>query len=201
MAKVSLLNRLLQILERQTVLRPRDLDAYGIPRNYLARLHQRGLVERVGRGLYRLPQADVTRHHSLVVASRRVPHGVICLLSALHYHGLTTQVPFAVWLAIANKAHRPRIESLPVRLVRFSGPALTEGVDELLIEGIPVKIYNPAKTVADCFKYRHKIGLDVAIEALKDCRQQQKCPVTELWRYAEICRVTAVIKPYLEVLS
>ena len=201
MAKDSLLKQLLEILERQSILRPRDLDAYGIPRNYLARLHQRGLVDRIGRGLYMLPQADITRHHSLVAASRRVPHGIICLLSALHYHGLTTQAPFAVWLAIDNKAHRPRLQSLPIRLVRFSGPALTEGVEETQIEGVTVKIYNPAKTVADCFKYRHKIGLDVAIEALKDCRRQQKCTVTDLWHYAEICRVTAVIKPYLEVLS
>jgi predicted transcriptional regulator of viral defense system len=201
MAKDVLLNQLLEILERQSILRPRDLDAYGIPRNYLARLHQRGLVARVGRGLYMLPQADITRHHTLVEVSQRVPHGIICLLSALHYHGLTTQAPFAVWLAIDNKAHRPRLQSLPVRLVRFSGPALTEGVEETQIEGVTVKIYNPAKTVADCFKYRHKIGLDVAIEALKDCRRQQKCTVTDLWHYAEICRVTAVIKPYLEVLS
>jgi len=201
MAKDVLLNQLLEILERQSILRPRDLDAYGIPRNYLARLHQRGLVDRVGRGLYMLPQADITRHHTLVEVSQRVPHGIICLLSALHYHGLTTQAPFAVWLAIDNKAHRPRLQSLPIRLVRFSGPALTEGVEETQIEGVTVKIYNPAKTVADCFKYRHKIGLDVAIEALKDCRRQQKCTVTDLWHYAEICRVTAVIKPYLEVLS
>lgn len=109
----------------------------------------------MGRGLYMLPQADITHHHSLVEASQRVPHGIICLLSALHYHGLTTQAPFAVWLAIANKAHRPRFESLPIHLVRFSGPALTGGVEEVLIEGVRVKIYNPAKTVAG-FIFGHR---------------------------------------------
>jgi predicted transcriptional regulator of viral defense system len=201
MAKNSLANRVLGILEGQSVLRPRDLETYGIPRNYLARLHERGLVNRVGRGLYMLPQADITSHHTLVEASQRVPKGVICLLSALHYHGLTTQAPFAVWLAINNKAHQPRVQYPPLRIVRFSGPALTDGVQEVLLEGVTVKIYNPAKTVADCFKYRNKIGVDVAIEALKDCRRQHKCTVAELWHYAEICRVTTVIKPYLEVLS
>jgi predicted transcriptional regulator of viral defense system len=201
MAKKSLVIQVLEILERQSVLRPRDLEGYGIPRNYLARLHERGLVNRVGRGLYMLPRADITSHHTLVEASQRVPKGVICLLSALHYHGLTTQAPFAVWLAIDNKAHQPRVKYPLLRIVRFSGQALTDGVQEVPIEGVTVKIYSPAKTVADCFKYRHKIGVDIAIEALKDCRRQKKCTVAELWQYAEICRVTSVIKPYLEVLS
>lgn len=195
------MERLLNLLQTQSTLRPRDLDAYGIPRNYLTRLYHRGLVERVGRGLYMLPQAEISAHHSLVEASQRVPHGVVCLLSALQFHGLTTQAPFEVWLAIANKAHLPRVQQPPLRIVRFSGAALTAGVEEMLLEGIPVKIYNPAKTVADCFKYRHKIGLDVALEALKDYRRQQQGTVAELWRYAEICRVTTVLKPYLEALS
>jgi len=201
MVKDSLITRVLEILEHQSVLRPRDLDAYGIPRNYLARLHKRGLVNRVGRGLYMLPQTDVTSQHTLVEASQVVPKGVICLLSALNYHGLTTQAPFAVWLAIDNKSHQPRVQNPPLRIVRFSGQALTDGIQEVVIEGVVLKIYNPAKTVADCFKYRNKIGIDVAIEALKDCRRQKKCTIAELWHHAEICRVAAIIKPYLEVLS
>ena len=201
MAEHPPISNVLKLLEHQSILRPCDLEAKGIPRNYLARLYERGLVNRVGRGLYMLPQADITRHHSLVEVSRTIPRGVVCLLSALHYHGLTTQAPYEVWLAIDNKAHRPHLDYPPLRLVRFSGPALTAGVEEIVIEGVPVKITNPAKTVADSFKYRNKIGLDVAVEALRDCLNQNKSTPAELWRYAEICRVTTVMKPYLEALS
>ncbi len=201
MAAPTHTERLLEIMKQQSVLRPRDLDAYGIPRAYLNRLHHQGRVVRVGRGLYMLPDADITEHHTLVEASQRAPNGVICLLSALRYHGLTSQAPAQVWLAIDNKAHLPRPDHPPLRVVRFSGEALTAGVEVEQIEGVPVKVYNPAKTVADCFKYRHKIGVDVAIEALKDCLRQRRCSVRELWRYAQICRVTEVMKPYLEVLA
>ncbi len=197
----TLMTRVLELMQQRTVLRPRDLVAHGLPGNYLARLYQRGKVERVGRGLYMLPDADITRHHSLVEAAQAAPNGVICLLSALNYHGLTTQAPFAVWLAIDNKAHRPRLDTPPLRIVRFSGEALTAGIQTEQIEGVTVRIYNPAKTVADCFKYRHKIGLDVALEALKDCYDQRQCRVAELWHYAEICRVTTIMKPYMEMLS
>jgi predicted transcriptional regulator of viral defense system len=201
MPETEIISQLLQILESQSIVRPRDLDAYGIPRIYLTRLRERGLVTQVGRGLYMLPQTDITEYHSLVEASRLVPKGVVCLLSALPYHGLTTQAPFAVWLALDNKAYSPRVEYPPLRIVRFSGEALATGIQEEQIEGTPVRIYNPAKTVADCFKFRNKIGLDVAIEALKDCRRQKKCSIDDLWQYAKICRVTNVIKPYLEILS
>jgi predicted transcriptional regulator of viral defense system len=126
---------------------------------------------------------------------------VVCLLSALRFHNLTTQAPAEVWLAIDNKAYRPQVDSLPLRLVHFSGAAFTAGIEEQQIEGVSVKIYNPAKTVADCFKYRHKIGLDVALEALKDCLRQRRCSYNDLWRYAEVCRVTQVMKPYLEALA
>ncbi len=188
------------------ILRPRDLDTYGIPRHYLHRLYQRGLLEQVDRGLYRAKETALSEHHSLLEASKRVPQGVICLLSALRFHGLTTQEPFEVWLAIPEKARRPQPGILSIRLVHFSGQALTEGIEEHEIEGVKIKIYNAAKTVADCFKYRHKIGLDVALEALRDALQLQNeqgqriCTIDELWHYATICRVTNVMKPYLEAM-
>lgn len=192
---------MLELVRRAGILRPRDLDAHDIPREYLIRLCRRGFLERVGRGLYRLAQMDVTENHSLAEVSKRVPHGVVCLLSALRFHGLTTQAPFKVWLAIDRKARLPRVRDLPLHIVRFSEEALSSGIEEHQIEGVQVKVYSPAKTVTDCFKYRNKIGLDVALEALRDCRQQRKCTVDDLWHYAKICRVANVMKPYLEATS
>lgn len=175
------------------------MDA-GIPRVWIYRLHDRGLLERVGRGLYRVPGAEVTASHSLTEVSRRIPKGVVCLLSALQFHELTTQLPHEVWIAIDVTAWKPRVQNLPVRVVRFSGKALAAGVEHHEIEGVDVKVYSPAKTVADCFKYRHKIGLDVAIEALRDFVRERKGSMDELWGYAKICRVTNVMRPYLEAI-
>ena len=193
--------QILEIVAEVGVLRPRDLDAHGIPRIYLSRLCERGLLDRVGRGLYVLPDADVSEHHTLAEAGKRVPHGVVCLLSALRFHGLTTQSPSEVWLAIGNKAWRPQVDYPPLRFVRFSERTLEAGVEEHSIEGVLVRIYNPAKTVADCFKYRNKIGLDVALEALRDCRRQRRCTNDELWHYAKICRVANVMRPYMEAIA
>ncbi|HUT86875.1 MAG TPA: type IV toxin-antitoxin system AbiEi family antitoxin domain-containing protein [Candidatus Heimdallarchaeota archaeon] len=194
-------DRVLEIAKRKGVLRPRDLDTFNIPRNTLSKMYRRGLLERIDRGLYRLPGSDLSEHHTLVEVAKRVPQGVVCLLSALRFHELSTQAPFEVWIAIGEKAWRPKAGNLPLRVVRFSGKALTEGVEEHRIEGVHVGITNPAKTVADCFKYRNKIGLDVALEALRDCRWQRKCTVDDLWHYAKICRVAKVMKPYLEATS
>jgi len=188
----------LALVRRAGMLRPRDLDRYGIARTYLQRLEQRGLLERAGRGLYRLPSAEVTEHHGLATACKLVPRGVICLLSALQFHDLTTQAPFEVWMAIDVRARRPRGTTPPLRIVRFSGRALTEGVAVHEIEGVRVRVYGPAKTVADCFKYRNKIGLDVALEALRDYRRQHPAGMDELWHFARTCRVSNVMRPYLE---
>jgi predicted transcriptional regulator of viral defense system len=193
--------RILEIVEQEGVLRPRDLDAHGIPRIYLSRLCERGLLQRTGRGLYVLPNADVSEHHTLAEACKRVPHGVVCLLSALRFHGLTTQSPHEVWLAIGSKAWRPQVDYPPLRFVRFSARTLEAGVEEHSIEGVLVRVYNPAKTVADCFKYRNKIGLDVAVEALRLCLETRKCSRSDLWRYASTDRVTNVMRPYLEALT
>ena len=128
-----------------------------------------------------------------------MPSGVVCLLSALRFHELTTQTPYQVWVALDRKSRKPRVD-LPVRIVRFSGEVLNQGYDVQRIEQVPVKIYSPAKTVADCFRYRNKIGLDVAIEALKDVLRERKASVDDLWRYAKICRVANVMRPYLEAV-
>jgi predicted transcriptional regulator of viral defense system len=196
----TLKNRVVSLMKRKSVLRPRDLDTHGIPRMVLQRLYNEGVLERVGHGLYRLASALATEHRTVAEVCKRVPHGVVCLLSALRFHDLTTQAPFEVWLAIDVKARKPRI-NLPVRFVRFSGPALTEGVEVRRVDGVPVRVYNPAKTVADCFKYRNKIGLDVALEALRECRKTQRSSMDDLWHYAKICRVSNVMRPYLEAMS
>jgi predicted transcriptional regulator of viral defense system len=193
--------KILTIMQEKGAIRPRDLDEHGISRTYLQRLHDNNQVIRSSRGLYMLADADVTEHHTLVEASKRVPKGIVCLLSALRFHDLTTQAPSEVWLAIDNKARHPKMDYPPLRIVRYSGHALTAGIQTEEIEGIPVKIYNPAKTVADCFKFRNKIGLDVAREALVDCRRRGLCTTDELWEYAQICRVTKIMKPYLEVIG
>jgi predicted transcriptional regulator of viral defense system len=193
--------KILEIMKHVGVIRPRDLDHIGIPRTYLTRLVERGVIERVGRGLYMIPFADITEHHTLVEAAKAVPHAVVCLMTALRFHDLTTQAPFEVWLAIGQKARQPKAESLPLRLFRFSRAALTQGVEEHTIEGVVVKVFSAAKTVVDCFKYRNKVGLDVAVEALRDCRRERKCSNADLWHFAKICRVLNVMRPYLEALA
>jgi len=191
-------DKILELVRKAGVLRPRDLDPYGIPRTYLSRLCASGKLQRIGRGLYVLPGSSATEHHSLVEACKRAPKGVVCLLSALRFHELTTQAPFEVWLAIGEKAWRPRIDYPPLRIVHFSQTTLNAGIEKHNIEGVTVHVYSPAKTVADCFKYRNKIGLDVAIEALRECWRSRRCTMDDLSHYADICRVQNVMRPYLE---
>ena len=191
-------DRALKIVQKVGILRPRDLEEHGIPRQYLRILEEEGRIHRSGRGLYTMAGAKITENHTIAEACKLVPHGVICLLSALRIHGLTTQLPHEVWMAVERKARKPAAESPPLRIVRFSGKALAMGVTERRIEGVVVRVYDPAKTVADCFKYRHKIGLDVAMEALRDCRKQKKATMDQLWKAAKVCRVARIMQPYLE---
>lgn len=184
-----------------TLLRARDLTAFGINRNQVRAATRTGLLEQAGRGLYRLPEADITQHHTLAEIARRVPNGVICLLSALSFHGLTTQSPHEVWLAVDHKAWSPRAENVGLRVFRFSGEALSEGVEAHTVEGVPLRVYSPAKTVADCFKFRNKIGLDVALEALRETWRARRVTMKELEHYARIDRVAKVMQPYLESLT
>lgn len=193
--------QLIELVGRLGVLRPRDLKATAIPSVYLGRLVRKGLIERVGRGRYSLPGAEIGDMRGLAEVGQRVPNAVVCLLSALVFHDLTTQNPSQVWIAINVDASAPRPDGVPLRIVRFSGLALSSFIEVHTVEGTPVSVYSPAKTVADCFKFRNKIGLDVAIEALRDCLRQRKATKDEIWAAAKVCRVTSVIRPYLEAIS
>jgi predicted transcriptional regulator of viral defense system len=192
--------RLLELARRSGVVSTGEVRSEEIHHEYLRQLCAEGKLVREGRGLYTLPDADITVHHGLAQASKAIPRGVICLLSALRFHEIGTQAPHEVWMAIDRRAARPRVNHPRMRIVRFSGKALTEGIEERKVEGVAVKIYNPAKTVADCFKYRNKIGLDVALEALRDVIRERKSSIDELWRYAKVCRVTKIIRPYMEAI-
>lgn len=193
--------RILKLAARRRLVRPRDVEALGIARAFLTRLERRGLLERRARGVYVLADAPVSEHHSLALAAKLVPRGVVCLLSALRFHGLTTHDPHEVWMAIDVKARKPSVEFPVLRIVRFSGRSLAEGIETHLIEAVPVRVYSPAKTVADCFKYRNKIGMDVAIEALRDVLRKRKATIDEIHRFAKVCRVANVIRPYLESVA
>jgi len=192
--------QVLQLIRELGLLRPRDLVTYGIHREYLRRLEQQGEIVRSGRGIYLLPDVDLSEHYTMVEACKRFPNTVICLLSALRFHNITTQAPFEVWLAIDLKTWSPKSSMLPLRIVYMSDQAFYSGIDKHQISGVTVPVYNPAKTVADCFKYRHKIGLDVALEALRECLRERAATLDEIWHFAKICRVSNVIRPYLESL-
>src|SRR5690242_20520149 len=190
--------RILKLAGQQSLVRPRDVAALGMARETLLRLYRQGLLIRPARGIYALAESSVTEHHSLAVAAKLVPQGVVCLLSALRFHGLTTQDPHEVWMAIDFKAHKPSVASPALRVARFSGPSLIRGIGAREIEGVQVRVYGAAKTVADCFKYRNKIGIDVAIEALRDVLRSRKTTVDEIHRFAKVCRVGNIMQPYLE---
>ena len=192
--------KVLDLVQEAGILRPRDLEAHRIPRVYLSRLCRDGLLERVGRGLYRIADAPFTGQESYAEACKRVPRGVICLLSALLFHDLTTQLPRQLWMAIPTKAWHPRVDWPPLRIVRFSEATLTVGVQRHSVGGAEVRVFSPAKTIADCFKYRNKIGLDVALEALKDGWRDRLFTMDELGDYARVCRVQNVMRPYLAML-
>ena len=195
--------RVLARVRTAGIIRPRDLAAESITHQYLQSLYHRGLLARTGRGLYTLPDAAETfdEHAALAATAKRVPEGVICLLSALRFHDLTTQAPFEIWVAVEHSAYVPHDPALPLRVVYFSGVAYSEGIEEHEVNGVPVRVYSPAKTVADCFKYRNKIGLDVALEALRETWRERRATMDELWRYAKVCRVANVMRPYLASLS
>lgn len=190
----------LRAFRRLGIARPRDLARYGIQRAQLARLVKSGLVERFSRGVYILTGHEVSTDVTAAIVATRVPSAVICLLTALRLHNLTTQQPPDVWIALPEKARRPELDYPRLRVARFSGAALTEGIERRRIEGVEVRLYSAAKTVADCFKYRNKLGIDVAVEALRDYTRRHRGGATELAHFARICRVTRVMQPYLDSL-
>lgn len=191
----------LKLARSRPLLRARDLKAQGIPTIALTRLVAAGKIERVARGLYSQPNRSISAHRSLAEASLRVPRGVVCLLSALRVHEIGTQAPFEVWMAIPQRMVAPRLDQPTLRVVRMSESTLAEGIQTVVVDGVRVPVFNPAKTVADCFKYRHKIGLDVALEALHEGWRQKRFTMDALSRYATINRVANVMRPYLESLT
>jgi len=183
------------------VFRARDVEALGIQRSGLRAWLRDGTAERVGRGLYRLAEAEPSEHETIAMVVARVPQAIVCLLTALRVHGIGTQAPREVWIALDRKARKPRLEGLPVHVVRFSGPMLTYSVQTLEIQGVAVQITSPARTVVDCFRYRNKTGLDVALEALREALATGQASVAEILRIAEVGRVRSVIQPYLEAAT
>lgn len=193
--------RALALLKRRGVARTSDLESAGLTRVQIARLRDDGVIERVARGLYRLPGADVTEHHDLVMVASRSPDSIVCLVSALRFHDLTTQVAHEVWLAIPRDARAPALEYPPLRVIRMSGQSIEFGVEVHRLEGVDVRMFAASKTVADCFKFRNTVGLDVAIEALQDFRRLRKGTMDDLWRAAAACRVQRVMRPYMEAIA
>jgi predicted transcriptional regulator of viral defense system len=193
--------KIIELARQMVLIRPRDVEAAGIHREYLLRLYRSGDLTRVGRGLYALPGAQTSESLSLAEVAKRVPSAVICLISALEFHHVTTQIAHSVWIAIENKQWEPAFEYPSLEIVRFTGRAFSFGVEQHEVDRILVKVYSPAKTVADCFKFRNKIGLDVAMEALRETWRSRKATMDELWEAAKVCRVANVMRPYLEAVT
>ena len=194
-------DKVLKLAKTLGFLRVKDLLANGVHPEHLRRLCSKGLLIRTGRGIYRLAGADTSENITVATAAQRVPKGVVCLLSALRFHNIGTQNPPDVWIALKQRSAPPREKDLPLRILWFSDASYAAGVETHTLEGVPVRITNPGKTVADCFKYRNKVGLDIALEALKECLRKQKCSPAELWKYAKVCRVANVMRPYLEAIE
>jgi len=189
------------VLKARGIARLAELRAEGVTAATMSRMERDGEVLRLARGLYQLPDALLDAHHSLAEAAKRVPRGVVCLVSALAFHQLTDQLPRQVWIAIGQKDWAPKADGTPVRLVRFTDRLLTEGVESHTVEGVPVKVFGVAKTIADCFRYRNKIGLSVAIEGLQEALRQRKTTPGEIVRQAERGAIATVMRPYLEALT
>ena len=193
--------RVLDLVSQKGLLRASDLVAIDAPRVVLTRLTSAGLLDKVGRGLYRQPGQPGSEHESLAAVAARVPQAVFCLLTALQFHELTTQLPRQIWIAMPRGSHVPRIDYTPIKMVQMTGDVYAAGVEEHLRDGVKLRVYGAAKTVADCFKHRNRIGLDVTLEALKDARAKRKASADDLWHYAKICRVANVMRPYLEAVE
>ena len=190
--------RVLALAAQQGLLRASQLQELGVARVVLTRLTASGALERVGRGVYRLPSTQSAEHESLATIAVKVPQAVFCLLTALQIHGLTTQLPRQVWIAMPQGSHAPKMDYPPVKMVQFSGDAFTHGIE---VVQVALRVYGVAKTVADCFKHRNTVGLDVALEALRETLTTRKASADELWQFAKVCRVANVMRPYLEAFG
>ena len=193
--------QLRSLLRRSGTLRTSQLVAAGVARVQLSRMVAAGTLKRVSRGIYALPSYRPPQNAALLMVAQRAPRAVICLLTALRIHDITTQSPAEIWIAIGNKDRPPRMTYPKLRVMRFSARALVEGVHVQKVDGVAVNVTGVARTVADCFKFRNKIGSDVALEALQDCWRGKRATINELWAAAKVCRVTNVMRPYLETLA
>ena len=191
----------LRPLRRAGVFRLKDAKALGLHAEQVRRLVHTGDLTRLGRGLYAAPSAAPGEHHTLVEVAARVPHSIVCLLTALRFHALGTQHPREVWFAVDRRAAIPRLDVAPMRIVRMSGVALTTGIEMHTIEGVAVRVTSPARTVVDCFRFRNRIGIDVAVEALADYRRLRKGTADALWHQADQLRMTRVIRPYWDAMA
>ncbi len=191
---------LIELARERGIISASDAAAHGINRGWLPRLAAAGRLERIVRGRYRLTTGEISEHHTLALAAGIAPNAVICLLSALQYHEIGVQSPAEVWIALKRGSWRPRPAYPPLRVVHLAGGSFSEGVEQHVIEGIQVRIYSVAKTVADCFKFRYQIGLDVALEALAEAWRQHRLVLAELNHFAAINRVQRVMQPYIEAL-
>lgn len=188
----------INLLEQHGTLRLSDLKGHGVNPATLARLVEQGLLRRPSRGLYELADTDLDISHSLAEVAKRTPKCVICLISALQFHEITLQVPHSVWIAIGSRHRRPVVSYPPTSVVHFSENALTLGVETHIIDSVPVRIFNPAKSIVDCFRFRNKVGLDVALEALRIGWRSQKARPDAIAEYSQALRIWTVVKPYLE---
>ena len=195
------IQRVLALASQRGLLRASHLQELGIARVVLSRLAASGQLERVGRGVYRLPERQGAEHESLATIAVKVPQAVFCLLTALQIHQLTTQLPRQVWIAMPQGSHTPKMDYPPVKMVQFSGEAYAQGIEVVCADQVELPVYGVAKTIADCFKHRNKVGLDVAIEALREALATNKTTANDLWRFAKICRVANVMRPYLESIG
>lgn len=191
----------IDLAKKLGTIRIKDLLDRGIHPEFARRLVRKDILIRSERGLYTLADSEITEHHDFALIGKRFPKGVICLTSALHFYSIGTQLPRKTWLALEKGSAQPRLSYPPITVVRLSGPSFSEGIDEHTIEGVVVRIYNPAKTVADCFKFRNRIGLEAAIEAVRECLHERKGTSDEIYYYAKKCRVWNVMKPYLEAIQ
>jgi predicted transcriptional regulator of viral defense system len=194
-------DHILDLARQQQVLRAADVRARGWSPQLLQSLHQAGKLQRVARGLYSLPDAEITEHQTLIEVCQLVPKAVLCLLSALQYHGIGTQMPNEVWVALPEATQTPALAYPRLRVSRLRGEAYSQGIQIVTDHGAPIRVYSVAKTVTDCFKFRNKIGLDVALEALKESWHSRKVTMAELNHFAKINRVERVMQPYLEAVA
>ncbi|MDD2816317.1 MAG: type IV toxin-antitoxin system AbiEi family antitoxin domain-containing protein [Thiotrichaceae bacterium] len=193
--------RIIQLAHQKGVIRTCDAQYAGVPNGVLTRMTEQGQLEKIMRGLYRLPTTAISEHESLMTVAAKVPQANFCLLTALQFHELTTQLPSQVWIAMPRGSHIPKFDYPPLKMIQCSEDSYSEGVEIFEYEHVKLKIYNIAKTIADCFKHRNKIGIETALEALKQARAQKRVTADELWHFAKICRVTNIMLPYLEVIG